>query len=105
MRVQVKPEAGCWPQEDSSPQGSLGPAPHVTLMREYHAVLAELEVWREKKAQRLLQYERLQACPCFPPAICFPWKTDLHLYLKSPLGKAHFLLHWVCVYSLQTTAG
>ena len=40
-------------------------------MREYHAVLAELEVWREKKAQRLLQYERLQARPCFPPAMCF----------------------------------
>lgn len=30
-------------------------------MREYHAVLAELEVWRDKKAQRMLQYERLQA--------------------------------------------
>ena len=57
---------GCWPQEDSSPQGSLGPAPQVTLMREYHAVLAELEVWRERKAQRMLQYERLQARPCFP---------------------------------------
>ena len=53
---------GCWPQEDSSPQGSLGPAqPLGTLMREYHAVLTELEVWRDKKAQRMLQYERLQA--------------------------------------------
>ncbi|KAK9845994.1 hypothetical protein WJX81_007981 [Elliptochloris bilobata] len=49
-------------ESDGSPQGIQAQAhPRWTLMREFNTVLADLEVWRDKKAQILLEYERLQA--------------------------------------------
>jgi len=49
-------------QDDASPLGSQVPgAQKWTLMRECSAVLAELEVWRSRKAQATSEHGRLQA--------------------------------------------
>ena len=56
-------------QDDPSPQGSKAQlSAKWTLMCEYNTVLAELELWRDRRAQRVREYERLQACPCMLPA-------------------------------------
>ena len=49
-------------------------------MLEYHAVLAELEVWRDKKAQRMLEYERLQARHRIPPRWVVPLESNLRVW-------------------------